>query len=315
MCCAVCGEHEARLRYQVRELIQGLPGEWWFVTCRRCGHGYLSPRPSDQALGDFYAALWTPENLQIMQNVGRSGFEKALIRSRLAAIRRLLGDEPLRALLDVGCGLGFFLRALHAEWPEAQAMGVELNAIAAERAERPDITILRRPYEQLELPDGSLDLVTMIHFLEHQVEPGIDVERAQRLLAPGGLLLVEVPRLDGWGRSLFRRWYWPHIPPQHLQLFSRRGLVRLLRERGFGELITRSRSSYPMLASTSLVLASRYTFGSRSPHKDRWILRGPLMALGFALLPFTLAADLLLAPLLNLLGFGDILLVVGRKAS
>jgi SAM-dependent methyltransferase len=311
--CAVCGHHESKLRYPVRDLIQARPGRWWFVTCTACGHGYLSPHPTDAELGELYRGLWSPEGLQLATNVGKSGFEKGLTRSRLAGLRQVLGGHPVHRLLDVGCGLGFFLRALADAWPDAEALGVELVDQAASRAERPGIEVLRRPWDQVELPSGEFDIVTLIHFLEHQRDPGVDVERAAALLRPGGALVVEVPQLDGWGRRIFGRWYWPHLPPQHLQVFSRRGLVRLLEDRGLDVGFVRARAGYPLQACTSLVLFARFTFGSQSPTRDKWLIRAPLMALGFALLPFFFLWDLIVAPLLNAMSQGDILLVVGKK--
>ncbi len=311
--CAVCGSHEADVRYPVQDLVQAQRDHWWFVTCKSCGHGYLSPHPSEQELSELYGNLWSPEGLQLANNVGRSGFEKTLTRSRLEGIRQGLADHPVRRLLDVGCGLGFFLHALHEAWPKAEAIGVELVDQAASRAERPGVDVLRGPWEQVDLPTDSFDIVTLIHFLEHQTDPGADIERAALLLRPGGVLVVEVPRLDGWGRRLFGRWYWPHLPPQHLQLFSRKGLVKLLGDRGLSQCFTHSRKGYPLQATTTLVLFARFTFGSQSRFRDNWWIRGPLVALGFSILPISLLFDLLLAPLLNLLGLGDILLVVGRK--
>ncbi len=87
----------------------------------------------------------------------------------------------------------------------------------------------------------------------------------------------------------------------------------MLEERGLDVGWVRSRSGYPLQASTTLVLFARFTFGSQSPHRSNWWVRGPLMALGFTLLPWFFLFDLLMAPLLNLLGLGDILLVVGKK--
>ena len=313
MACAVCGHHEADLSYPVRDLIQPKDGHWWFVTCKSCGHGYLSPHPTEDELSELYKALWSPEGLQLANNVGRSGFEQSLTRSRLGGIRAVLGDHPVERLLDVGCGLGFFLRALHEAWPKAEALGVELVDQAASRAERPGVDVLRQPWEQVQLPEAGFDIVTLIHFLEHQTTPGIDIDKAGRLLRSGGALVVEVPRLDGWGRRLFGRWYWPHLPPQHLQVFSRRGLTRLLEDRGFDVDHVHCRTGYPLQATTTLVLFSRFTFGTQSRFADNWWVRGPLVTIGLMFLPLVFLFDLLIAPLLNLMGLGDILLVVGKK--
>ena len=118
--------------------------------------------------------------------------------------------------------------------------------------------------------------------------------------------------MDGWARRLFGRWYWPHLPPQHLQLFTRRGLETLLESCGF-EVESVHTAGYPATASATLVLSARHTIGSRSPHADNWLVRGPAALLGVVLLPFTLLFDLLLAPELDRGGAGDILTVVARR--
>jgi len=313
--CVICGEKQATKRYQVRDLIQARDGLWWFVTCDACGHGYLSPYPTDDELGELYRSLWSPEGLQLANNVGNSGFEKGLTADRLEGLRAVLGDHPVQRLLDVGCGLGFFLRALHETWPDAEAQGVELVDQAASRAERPGVEVLRRPWEQVDLPAGEFDIVTLIHFLEHQTDPGADIVRAADLLRPNGALVVEVPRLDGWGRRLIGRWYWPHLPPQHLQVFSTAGLSKLLEDRGLEVGFVRSRKGYPLQACTSLVLFARYTFGSKSRFANNWLVRLPLMLMGLWFLPTLFLFDLIAAPILNRLGMGDILLIVARKKS
>jgi SAM-dependent methyltransferase len=311
--CVVCGSSQATQRYQVRDLIQARDALYWFATCDACGHGYLSPYPTDEELGELYRSLWSPEGLQLANNVGNSGFEKGLTADRLEGLRAVLGDHPVRRLLDVGCGLGFYLRAMAEAWPDAQAQGVELVDAAASRAERPGVEVLRQPWDKVELPSGEFDIVSLIHFLEHQTDPGADIERAAALLRPGGALVVEVPRLDGWGRRMFGRWYWPHLPPQHLQVFSTKGLTRLLEDRGLEVGFTRSRKGYPLQACTTLVLFARFTFGSRSHHKDNWLIRLPLMLLGLSILPYFFLWDLIAAPILNRMGMGDILLLIARK--
>ena len=313
--CVVCGAEKATKRYQVRDLILTRHDLWWFATCDSCGHGFLSPHPGDDELGELYRGLWSPEGLQLANNVGNSGFEKGLTAHRLEGLRAVLGDHPVRRLLDVGCGLGFYLRAMHEAWPDAKAQGVELVDAAASRAERPGVEVLRQPWESVELPAGEFDIVTLIHFLEHQTDPGADIERAAALLTPGGALVVEVPRLDGWARRLFGRWYWPHLPPQHLQVFSTAGLTKLLEDRGLEVGFTRARKGYPLQACTTLVLFARYTFGSKSPHASNWVVRLPLMLLGLSVLPSFFLWDLLVAPILNRLGMGDILLLVARKRA
>jgi SAM-dependent methyltransferase len=274
----------------------------------------LHPRPGPETLERFYRELYTPENLVLMRKIGESPFESALQRSRLRGIQKCL-SRPLHRVLDLGAGLGFFLARLAKNFPEAEVCGVELSPQAASEARK--ISGVEVRCEALDRvraePSG---LVCMNHVLEHLDDPRAALLHAYSLLSPGGLLEIEVPRLEGWGRRLLGRWSWIHLPPQHLHLFTAQGLARLLSETGFSEPLHSHTHSYPFTLCTGLVHVVRFTVGSRSRRRTQWWWRIPAVALAFVLLPLAALVDLLGAPLLDRAGRGDILtLVVERSAG
>jgi SAM-dependent methyltransferase len=272
----------------------------------------LNPRPTDSALAAFYASLYTPQNTEIMRRVGESGFEKRLQKRRVRAIQRALKGVPSR-VMDVGAGLGFFLARLAAAFPCADAVGVDTSPQAAEAARKQGVRILAEPFEKLEYDASSVDVLCMNHLLEHLSDPGLFLSKARELLTSGGILQVEVPRLDGWARRLFGRWYWPHLPPQHLQLFSRKGFQTLLELHGF-EVVSQHTSGYPATVLATLILCVRHTVGSKSRHARNWGIRLPVVCLGLGLVPVAALLDVLVAPLLDRAGGGDILTVVARAS-
>ncbi len=308
--CVVCRGTTPTHQYVVQDLVLGEEGEWPFVCCSACGHGYLDPRPTDSALAAFYASLYTPQNTEIMRRVGESGFEQRLQKRRVRAIRRALKGVPSR-IMDVGAGLGFYLARLAAAFPDAEAIGVDTSPQAAEAAGRQGVRILAQPFENLELDAGSVDVLCMNHLLEHLSDPGAFLSKAHGLMKPGGILQVEIPRLDGWARRLFGRWYWPHLPPQHLQLFSRNGFQTLLEHHGF-DVVSQHTSGYPATVLATLIFTVRHTVGSKSRHAGNWLIRLPVVCVGLALVPLAAAFDVLLAPVLDRVGGGDILTVVAR---
>lgn len=315
--CVVCGARSSRLAYPVRDLLWDQPGSWSFVLCDGCGHGALQPRPDASALQSLYATLYDPARLEMMVRIGEGGFDQRLQRARVRAIlaSRRPGEAPPRRLLDVGCGLGLFLQKLSQAFPDAEAIGVELAPPTAARAAAlPGLQIHQRPFTALALPAESVDVLCMNHLLEHLPEPRRELAQAAVLLAPGGLLEIEIPQLHGWARSAFGRWYWPHLPPQHLHLFHEAGLRRLLAEVGLDEVCRVERDAYPLHWTVAFVLWMKFTLGSQSPFATRWLVRGPATAVGILLLPMVLLLDATLTPLLNAWR-GDILRVVVRKSS
>ena len=75
--------------------------------------------------------------------------------------------------------------------------------------------------------------MSMSHYLEHTIDPRVELSAAHEVLKPGGVLLIELPDPDSpWARWLGRFWM-PWFQPQHLHLLSAINLARLLREAGF----------------------------------------------------------------------------------
>lgn len=130
-------------------------------------------------------------------------------------------------VLDLGCGQGYLAGMLHERG--LKVVGVDLNAgkIAAARRLHPGIPFLRSDIREVDLPDESFDTVVLAEVLEHVGEEvGAEIlNRAARLLHPGGRLVVSVPNRE----------FIPHA--NHVRTFDRRALKRLLQPIGPPQLV------------------------------------------------------------------------------
>jgi hypothetical protein len=82
------------------------------------------------------------------------------------------------------------------------------------------------------LPEASYDVLTLWDVIEHVTDPLAEIQRAHRLLKPGGLLAAHTMDID----SLFARLMgarWPWLMEMHIYFFSRRTLTALLEKAGF----------------------------------------------------------------------------------
>jgi ubiquinone/menaquinone biosynthesis C-methylase UbiE len=306
--------------YPIQDLVLHGQGAWTFARCA-CGHGLIAPMPDEAELAAFYSQLYTPENLERMKQANESGFDKALRAARIAAVKAALDSTEPARLLDVGCGLGHFLTELAEALGAADATGVEFGGPAADAAEErlttalgaPDSPrVLRELFDEVSL-DEPVDVVSMNHFLEHHPRPERALAHAVGLVRDGGLVEVEVPRGDGWGIRLLGRWWWPHLPPQHVHMFSRKGLERALRTAGL-EPVSWRVSGYPMTLSASWVHRIQHTLGRRSRFAGNPLMAGLSWLLGAPGLLLTALFDLTAGALLNRTS-GDILMVVARKVT
>ena len=113
-----------------------------------------------------------------------------------------------------------------------RAQGVEPSSWAAAEACRRGLDVTVGTLATVEWPAESFDMVTLWDVIEHLVDPAAELERARRLLRPGGWLIVHTMDIDApFARLMGRRWPW--LMDMHLYFFSGRTLGRMLSEHGY----------------------------------------------------------------------------------
>lgn len=126
---------------------------------------------------------------------------------------------------DLGCGLGGLLRLLHHE--NIRGMGIEPQKGARDYLEKQGIQCLASLED---VPDESLDVVTLFHVFEHLPQPLEVLGEIQKKLKTGGKLIIEIPQANDALISLydldaFKAFtFWS----EHLILHTRESLKRFI---------------------------------------------------------------------------------------
>jgi 2-polyprenyl-3-methyl-5-hydroxy-6-metoxy-1,4-benzoquinol methylase len=140
------------------------------------------------------------------------------------------------AILDVGCGYGFFLE-------EIVQRGYKIKGIKISRERRElaktvtNVQILDINLAEPHVKVGieQVDIATLFHVLEHMVDPIEFCRNIRRLLRKKGCLIVEVPNVDELMLETcpaYNQFYWNRA---HLNYFSKKTLTAVLKKAGFKE--------------------------------------------------------------------------------
>ena len=148
-------------------------------------------------------------------------------REKLAFVARYA--KPDGRLLDVGASFGHFLAEARARF---QATGVEVSPSAVAWARKTfDVDI--EAGSIYELGRARYDAITCWDVIEHLEDPAAAIDQLREHLSDGGRLFLSTPDAGSLAaRLLGSRWYYLD-PIQHLNLFSRANLLRMLTARGF----------------------------------------------------------------------------------
>jgi len=158
----------------------------------------------------------------------------APLARRVLEKRRNLGYLPYVGegkLLDFGCGSGRYVAKMKAAGWDAEGMDMSEQAVAAGR--EAGLTIRQGTLPGADFDEEQFDTVTMWQAIEHVPSPSETLAAINRILKPGGLLLVVCPQLDSWAADKFGACWYAFDLPRHLTHFTRAALRAQIEKAGF----------------------------------------------------------------------------------
>jgi SAM-dependent methyltransferase len=195
----------------------------------------------------YYEDLWErlPTELSPPDESLRAGF-------LLGALR------PGETVLDLGCGDGWLTRRIAAAGVRVTGVEVAEAALARARSAAPEVDFRLAPIDgPLPLDDAGFDVVWSSEVIEHVADTGTWLNEIRRVLRPGGRLLLTTPS-HGRLRILLggiERFSEPL--GDHLHLYTKRSLCRVLGEFGFASAKVRAAAGAPGLRRLLLARAVR----------------------------------------------------------
>ena len=223
--CNLCGSDNTKI-------IQKAESPFSVVRCKNCGLAYVNPQPTPEIIARYY-----------YEDYYREWIEKQLPKRTYMWKKRLEGLKKYRGegkLLDVGCGLGLFIKLAQDEGFETY--GTEISEYASNYAKNTlGMNIFRGNLGEAKIASSSFDIITLWHTLEHLPDPKGTLFEINRISKKNGLLIVAVPNLNNFilrflyllGRGKRLKLFSVKAKELHLHYFSTQTIVLMLKETGY----------------------------------------------------------------------------------
>lgn len=242
--CANCGGHTGTAKYVFAAVGKSI------VECRNCRLMALDPMPNEEDLKSVYTQEYFGNQGLLDGDVSkvygyvdyvseRINKQRAYVQICRRLQRYANTGQGRRSLLDLGCGLGFFLdTAFEAGF---DVHGVEFNRFAIEYM-RQRYAFSAESFDTFLTGERRFDVITMLDVIEHLRDPFGCLDLIHSRLNSGGVVAVStmdstsvVSRLMGKRLEDFRR------VSEHLYFFSRANLASIMSKHGFDVLDTESK--------------------------------------------------------------------------
>jgi 2-polyprenyl-3-methyl-5-hydroxy-6-metoxy-1,4-benzoquinol methylase len=265
--------------------------------CLGCSSIYVDP-PDDVGSSEFYQHYHDRATFEAPHHV-------AAALERIARVA-----EPFRQTrrwLDMGYGEGTLLEVVAGRgW---SCHGTEVSPRVLEHGRGQGWVVAQGTDDAALFPPASFDVVTMVELVEHVPAPTRFLADAARLLRPGGLLYITTPNANSLNRRHLGHSWSVVCPPEHLTLWSPRGLSLAVRRAGFRIESLRAEGLNP-----AEIVSSFRRSGGTAPPIDR---NQAALALGAAMAASRprRAAKAAINRVLSLLGLGDTLKLTAVRTA
>ncbi|MBI4650516.1 class I SAM-dependent methyltransferase [Candidatus Desantisbacteria bacterium] len=177
--CPVCHNNNFKNKFIINDFT--------ITQCLSCGLMFVKEKLSQQELDDYYkkgignCVYLNDENVENLKYYYRN-------------LRAVITDKiPTGKILDIGCNTGYFLDVM--EGFERYGIERSLNHGNIAKGKYGD-KVFVGTFEDYKIPDFLFDCITMQDVLDHLIDPVEALKKCNKLLKPGGILIIKVHDLS-----------------------------------------------------------------------------------------------------------------------
>lgn len=206
------------------------------LKCRNCGHVFSSYKTEQD-----YDGYFSDESVESEKQFWWNDAHKAMYGD---FCRRFISGKSGR-LLDVGCGLGYFVKKM-SDFQPWEVYGYEISRQAVEYAQKKLglRNISCGKIENLSLEKKSFDIITLWDVIEHIPDPDPLFSCLVTLLKDNGMLFIHTPNIKMQLAKAKLKKLLKGMKPDihyleakdHINIYSMNTIKKILRRHGFNKI-------------------------------------------------------------------------------
>src|SRR5580704_3289519 len=206
-----------------------------FQRCPECRTIYMSPRPSEAAMADYYAnsenyAYWDKHIFSASEVTRREKIHKPWLDRVIGYVEHF--NVPRGALVEIGPGFGTFAALAAASRAFNRVVAIEPTPEMAAACRARGVEVVQKRIEDAGSEVTAASVACAFEVIEHLFDPARFVKAVYRLLAPGGLMVLSCPNGEGFDVAMLRAGSLA-VDAEHVNLFNPVSLRRLVEAAGF----------------------------------------------------------------------------------
>lgn len=167
-----------------------------------------------------------------------------------------------QSLLDVGCGVGIFLKKVkEIGW---NAIGVDMSSSAVQYARNHGLVVRVGKIEELKFKSGSFDVITLFQTIEHIEDPLKILNKVYSLLRKGGILMITTPSEESFMARVLGKFWFGYRNIEHLFFFNKQSLTVMQKKVGFKKIIIHTENSRIFSLPWVLTRVFEYYYNNKS---------------------------------------------------
>jgi 2-polyprenyl-3-methyl-5-hydroxy-6-metoxy-1,4-benzoquinol methylase/ribosomal protein S27E len=209
--------------------------DFTFHRCSACSTIYMSPRPSETLMSDYYSnsenyAYWAKYIFPASEATRRQKIHKPWLKRINGYCIDFKIDRG--TLLEVGPGFGTFSAVATESNLFNRVVAVEPTPELAEACRKRGVEVIEKRIEDIGAELDTVDVVVAFEVIEHLFDPSFFLKAARSKLSKNGLLVLSCPNGLGFDIAMLGSSSLA-VDAEHVNLFNPTSLSRLLEDIGF----------------------------------------------------------------------------------